>query len=272
MDNVDTARTALAFMMSTLKDAGKISSTTYTEAMSLIDVLYSPYFRAKNKASFTSVKATFLGVPAVTTPSPPAPEPTLALASLPATPRGWPQQFPPNLYPGSETWRPVMHANGPNPCGQPAYYVLNKFSRYTKPDLNNMRMLHSGKPPVVGLDHMVCGTCRQEIDPFKSYDLDLLPHFFTDDEEIRQRQPTIRTFSADPVIDPRLEEQNNKSNRWEANESDALTGLLTTAQALIHSDDLTLPEVHDQGLPGVDPNDLPDFEFDVEIDNPAGQG
>lgn len=243
-----TARAALRLFIHTLRESEKIHPESAGNALELVDVLYRPIEEAESRIMGATrdmptpkswpieharpaglprnVQEVQLPPPPPTTPGPPEPlDPPGAAAS-------W---FDPS-------WRPVIHKYGAQACQQPAYFLANKIHPRKKADINNMRMIPTGKPPVIGVDPQICGSCHLEINPFGVEDLDFRPHIMTP-QEIHEE-----TYGKIPV-DPALEQQNRESRRWETIPDSQMADMIGIAQTMISLDDQLLPPDADAGLP-----------------------
>lgn len=226
----------------------------------ILDEFYAP-FRQVAEAAGSSDS---MPRPLTSTPIPTQPQPSM-LIPVPST--GY-QTNPSKL-------RPVVHSLGPIACGGPAYYLVTKVSRYTKANINNMRMIHSMAPPVPGIDRQECGSCHQHINLFSADDLDFRPHIMTDAEEQQARRDAMPKFPGYEVT-PELEELNQTSTRWQAkhDQPDKLAELIGIATSMHSLDDLTLPEDADAGLPPESEipklPEVPKEDFDFTFDSEPG--
>jgi hypothetical protein len=72
-----------------------------------------------------------------------------------------------------ESWIPLVHRNGEYPCHKTAWYLIRKFWRGEKGDLEAIRLLN-GSIPEIG-DAPLCGSCQRPVHPFTQQDLDFEP-------------------------------------------------------------------------------------------------
>jgi hypothetical protein len=268
MTEQSTARIALRLVIQTF-----IPERIREDSLALVDVLYEPIRKAEQ----------YMGAPYPSAPpasAMPNPEPQAdaqalqALASLRPEPiHPAPQTLPPERSPEGfidSAWIPIFHSNGPTACHAVAYYLIEKISRRKKTSLTKMRLVQTGLPPRIGIDQEVCGTCRQEIQPFSQADVNLEPAFYTPIEE--------RMLQA--KVDPALDQKNRESRRWEVPQPPAgpeldpdLEGLIGIATTMTDPlEQVMLPKDPFSGLPPGDPtptlDDLPD-PFVSEPDIPA---
>jgi hypothetical protein len=71
------------------------------------------------------------------------------------------------------SWIRIVHRNGDYPCHKTAWYLIRKFWRGEKGDLQAIRLLN-GAVPEIG-DAPLCGNCQRPVHPFTQQDLDFEP-------------------------------------------------------------------------------------------------